>query len=91
MVATSNSTAKIEDYLKEHFEVLQLSGGPSFAELAQERLAEIWLAEMPGLDLPHGWATGAGRETASRCVWPCGNWSGTQTVTKNAEYAVALS
>jgi hypothetical protein len=55
VVATSNSAAKIEDYLKERFEILQFSGGASFAELAQERLAEIWLAEMPGEDLPHGW------------------------------------
>jgi hypothetical protein len=55
VVATSNSAAKIEDYLKERFEILQFSGGPSFAELAQERLAEIWLAEMPGEDMPYGW------------------------------------
>jgi SpoVK/Ycf46/Vps4 family AAA+-type ATPase len=55
VVATSNNVEKIEPALLERFEVLQFSGGPSFAELAQERLAEIWLAEMPGHDLPHGW------------------------------------
>ena len=55
VVATSNNVEKIEPALLERFEVLQFSGGPSFAELAQERLAEIWLAEMPDLDLPHGW------------------------------------
>jgi hypothetical protein len=55
VVATSNNVEKIESALLERFEVLQFSGGPSFAELAQERLAEIWLTEMPGEDMPHGW------------------------------------
>ena len=55
VVATSNNVEKIEPALLERFEVLQYSGGPSFAELAQERLAEIWLVEMPGRDMPHGW------------------------------------
>jgi len=55
VVATSNNASKIEEFLLERFEVLQFSGGPSFAELAQERLAEIWLEEFPGEDMPHGW------------------------------------
>jgi replication-associated recombination protein RarA len=55
VVATSNDVAKIDGAILERFRVLQFSGGPCFAETAQERLAEIWTQERPADDMPAWW------------------------------------
>jgi hypothetical protein len=47
--------AKIDGAILERFRVLQFSGGPCFAETAQERLAEIWTQERPADDMPAWW------------------------------------
>ena len=55
VVATSNEVTKIDGAILERFRVLQYSGGPSFAESAQERLAAIWADQRPGEDIPPWW------------------------------------
>ena len=76
VVATSNNPTGLEKWLFQRFEDLRYSGGPEFCGLAQERLAEIWLAERPGEDMPFGWRNWGWEGEGSRCGWRCGSWPG---------------
>jgi hypothetical protein len=66
VVATSNDVSKIEPALLERFSLIHFSSGPEFALACQERLAAIWEAECPGVDMPKdsflwGWQDGLSR------------------------------
>jgi MoxR-like ATPase len=66
VVATSNDVSKIEPALLERFSLLNFSSGPEFALACQERLAAIWEAECPGVDMPKDWFLWGWQDELSR-------------------------
>jgi SpoVK/Ycf46/Vps4 family AAA+-type ATPase len=55
VIATSNDVTKIEPALLERFNLVHFASGPEFASACQDRMAQIWQAECPDMDMPHGW------------------------------------
>jgi DNA polymerase III delta prime subunit len=56
VVATSNSTDKLQEALVERFNVLNFSGGQSLASAALPRLQSVWRAEYGDeVPMPPGW------------------------------------
>jgi MoxR-like ATPase len=66
VVATSNDVSKIEPALLERFSLIHFSSGPEFALACQERLAAIWEAECPGVDMPKDWFLWGWQDSLSR-------------------------